>query len=289
MQTPAEQEAARMQQNMGILKFLKEQELAQREHELKQQTLDETRRYHDILGGYYGALSHKAYGGAGASTSSVPGFDLSEYPEIKSVKERNDYSATLKGSNMALKSLEDIKKTFDKLKGITKENVFSPTGSVIPGINTAKDYTSRVFGDRFKTLNQEVTVRTRLESQFARLEPVLEKGLKGSAAGEQLLKRFHDLKVYFSSNQPMNIIEDRLSELLQEVQETRDLAKWSLKTGRHIDALPKDDRETPNEVAEKAIEVSPQEQSYVISKVKAIKPGLSDAAILEAKRRLGGS
>jgi len=32
MQTPAEQEAARMQQNMGILKFLKEQELAQLEH-----------------------------------------------------------------------------------------------------------------------------------------------------------------------------------------------------------------------------------------------------------------
>jgi|SRR5215813_11265657 len=283
--TPAEKEQEEFQKQAFLMNALSKQQAHADEMRYKKSVLDEQRRYHDILGKKYAIKSAVEATEPTPPTSSVlPGVDLSQYPEIKSTKERNDYASTLKGSNMAFNALSNIKNDLDKLKDTTKGNIFSPMGSAIPGINKVKEVASRVILN--KELQEEVMLRKRLESQFARLEPVLEKGLKGSAAGEQTLKRFHDLKVYFDSGQPINIIEDRLQELLHEIGETRDVAKLSLLSGRHIDSIPKDYRESIQEV-EQQKEMGPSVgNAEIISKVKAIKPGLSDAAILEAQRRL---
>lgn len=266
---------------------------------------EEMKRLHDAQIEHYGALnqhykSHDDYraqklaeeNSSAESSTPVAGFDLAEYPEIKTTKERNDYAAVLRGSSLAFRALSNIKKDVNKLEKITGDNIFAPTGSIVPGINTVKDVAARVGNATFpdskfvKSLNEESVLRKRLESEFARLEPVLERGLKGSAAGEQLLKRFHNLGVYFNSGQPMNAIKDRLDELMKEVEETIKLAKWSLRTGRHIDALPIDSRENPEEFSESLFEESPQERISAISIVKRVNPGISDAAIVEAQRRL---
>lgn len=282
MQTPDEMEEANYKKNADLLQFLSKQAEVQQQAEYRNAHLAEQRRYHDILakGAAQKAASKTAKDAA--QEISVPGLDLSQYPAMKTAKERNAYGSVLQGSNMALRSLKNVKGTFDSLKEKTKNNIFAPMGSVVPGVNPAKDYLARLSSG--ENAKDEMLLRKRLESQFARLEPVLEKGLKGTAAGEQLLKRFHNLQVYFNSDQPMELIEDKLTEIIKETQETINVSKLSLATGRHIDIIPGREEEAPPEPA--AAQATPEND--IISKVKSVNPALSQEAIMEAQRRLSG-
>jgi hypothetical protein len=222
-------------ENFTLMDYLEKQKKNQDEMAFEREKLEETKRHNNMLGDYY-KRSGKGNGG-GSSSSDGP---YSEYPSIVSRKSVAEYESTLKGSNMALGSLGEIKKDFNKFKTITKDNWVAPTGSDIPFSRQTKDYLGR--RNLTQGLKDEYIARKGLESKFARLEPVLEKGLKGSAAGEQLLKRFHNLQVYLNSDQPMDVIEDRLNDIISELSNVRDTTQLSLKYGKHIPYIPLDEQ-----------------------------------------------
>lgn len=206
---------------------------------LAREKFEEDKRYNrEILN-----LKRSAMNPSVSGDSLESGY-FSQFAPMKSAAERNRYAKTLHGTIFTKKALDNINKDFTKFEEITKDNALLPTASLLPGANKMKDAALRVGmslspdSKNIKALNEEVTLRKRLQSEFSRLEPILENALKGGVADAQLLRRFHELGVYMSSNQPMNIIRDRLDELMEEVSQTQDIAEASLKTGRHVKSLP---------------------------------------------------
>jgi hypothetical protein len=163
--------------------------------------------------------------------------DVSNFPAIPTKGAQSKISNQLTGFNRAFREIEHIKKEFDELLDSTKENFFSPIpgGSLLGGIpNKAKDIANVV------SPSDEVAMRELLFARLEKLQPVLESSLKGSAAGEAMMKRFHDKKAFPDRRQAPNVLAKNINTIFSELQKEKKLAEYSLKSGRIISDLPEE-------------------------------------------------
>jgi|GEM_PF-5790209 hypothetical protein len=248
------------QQEEALYRQQREQEMQRRYNEsmaFKRRQLEEMTPYQkahiDILKGKSEAKKSNIKDFVDTATGSL---DVSEYPIIETVNQKNMYAKDFKSWSEVSRDLESINKDVEELKEISQGNLFSPLGSVAgEAPNIAKDYLARLgtaispSSPSVKRLNKESIVRNRLVSKISQIEPLLERSSKGGAPDAQLLKRFHELKVYLGSNQPINVVEDKLRELLRKSHENKETAHLSLKSGRQIDFLPTEEtaKESPDE------------------------------------------
>lgn len=177
----------------------------------------------------------------------------------------------------AKRQLEAFKKTYSQLKEVTEKNLFRTHGA-LPGINKAKSFFAKRAGEHLPGLAEENVLRSRLNSQAARLELLLENVESNKAPGEQMIKRFHNDEVYFSpDNQPPEVIEDRIQDLTNELNnvEASTLRRKSSIGGKPSSNVYDEDIEVPNgNIEEENIEV-PRKKST----------GISEAA-MEAARNI---
>jgi hypothetical protein len=194
-------------------------------------------RYLGMMSGRYGQKGSGAED-AGPKVALVNGkpIDLSGYAPIETGTQKNLYAKESKFWDHAYNQLKSIKPSLEKMKEVTEESTFAPFGSTFGHYpNVAKDYVAKVVGD--KKLNEEMILRKGLISKFERLSPVLEKATKGGSPDVQLMKRFNDFKVYLTGDDPINVIEDRFNELLNEALDRKQSANLSVSTGLQINTL----------------------------------------------------
>jgi hypothetical protein len=242
------EENAVMNRNYTLMKQQQEMQRHAEQMAIQRMNIEEQRRNHSAshalerekLKYLKDKLAAKEGGLGGVIKTEHGDIDLSQYPAIQTAAQKTLYAKKYDVFSNVTNDLNRIKETFNELSNATKDNVFAPLGSVVGSIpNTTKDLLARTAGDTElgKKLRKESMLRQGLESQFARLEPILERGLKGAAPDAQLLKRFHETKVYLRSSQPAYIIKDRLNELLKEAKSLQDSSRLSLLTGRQIPRL----------------------------------------------------
>jgi hypothetical protein len=265
---------------------------------LKKQKLDyelEVKKAKTLESYYSGKLKGKG-GNAidGVLKTEYGDIDLSQYPTMSSQATKTLYAKKYAGLSNVSKDLSKIKGSLNNLTKITKDNVISPLGSTLGSYpNMVKDYIGKMDSDTdfIKDIKKETLLRQSLESQFARLEPVLERMAKEGVPGEQLLTRFHELKVYLNSAQPAYIIRDRVNELSEDIDSQMQAAKLSLLTGRQIPHLPKQEEKEESfaqdaeAVKADAVEQSlaPEAKQALISDAKSKFPFLTERGYDDAK------
>ncbi len=160
--------------------------------------------------------------------------DVSGFPELPKAG-KTQISKNLNGLNAASREINEIKKEFEELMEATKDDFFSPLpgGSLLGGLpNRIKDKSNVVSPD------QNIVKRNILFSRMERLQPALERALKGSPPGEALMARFHESKVYPNANDAPNVLAGKINSMWEDINRDRTLSELSLKTGRQISNLP---------------------------------------------------
>jgi len=268
MKTIDEQEKEKYYQNLMALAHLDKQQEARRRNDLQLDKLEEYGRHNRAM---------EARGGARGGGDSYKAETLAEKIRHNKVMEgkggkegtlSSKLETRLANINTARRQLESFKNTHNQLKAATEKNLFRTYGA-IPGINKVKGFIATRAGEHLPGLSKENVLRSRLISQAARLEPVLERIETDKAPGEQMLKRFHESKVYFSpDDQSPEVIEDRIKDLTNEL----DNVEASILGG-------KSSRNVPNEdIEEEDIEVPRQKST-----------GVSEAAMEAARNILSKS
>lgn len=171
----------------------------------------------------------------------------------------------------AKRQLKSFSESFDEFEGLTKNNIFSPVGSV-PGVNAAKKLLSKRAPGLFKETAKENVVRSRLVSKATRLEPILEALESQKAPGEQMLKRFHNLEVYFGLEQPADVIRDKIEDVMNELENT----ERSIRGGEYV----------PRSTQKKAPNFSPEALKEAQRQLQSEQGGFSKEALEAAKREL---
>jgi hypothetical protein len=243
------EENAVMNRNYTLMKQQQEMQRHAEDMNLKYMEAEDRRKHREMTRAISQERNNYLKGKAGGANvnngviqTEHGNIDLSQYPAIQTAAQKTLYAKKYDNYSVVTKDLDNIKRTFDELTSSTKDNIFAPVGSIFGGIpNSTKDILGRVAGDTElgKKVRKENMLRQSLESQFARLEPVLEKSAKGGAPDARLLQRFHDLKVYMNSSQPAYILKDRINELMEDTKSLQGAAQLSLLTGRQIPLLPK--------------------------------------------------
>lgn len=288
-QTPQEMdaiEAARQShefdQNLKIMQHLGQQDVMRRQEEHRKDVLNEQKRYHDLMGARRGG---RGQGGQASEMQDrdYPDFDFSRFPSFESKAARGKYETAFTTTSGISRELKEARKNIEKLESISKDNVFSPLGSSVSSANKVKDYLNK-SGMANKNIQKEVILRNKIVSQLMSLEPTLEKGSKGAAPGESLLRRFHDFGVYFAGGDlPMNILKEKVNDLVRRTDYTNALFRKSLQRNQLIDYLPGFDEEEPG-VKESTADDS---QNQLVERLKNEYPalkGLNKEDVLRAYR-----
>lgn len=229
MRTPDELEQENMASNMNVLKFLSAKAQAEQENAHRNAVLAEQRRYHDVMSSQRAQALAARNQAMANKESMVNDETLARHPLIKTSKERNMYATRLKEATEArgliLKSLENL----NELEKLNEGNPIDPTGSLLPGANQLSNVMTRYS----KKGRKQFGIRNRLNSDFSKLEILLERTLKGGVPDAQTIKRLHEEKVYPGMGQPIELNRQKLEEVLKEVDGKISDANFSLVTGRH--------------------------------------------------------
>lgn len=210
------------QENLAMLGRQDKLEEQALRHAMQQQKMAETERYHNAL------ISDRRARTA-MKTENSSGLTKNEH---------NMYSKDYKFNKEALKKMSSIQKDLSVFKNETSNNAFAPFGSSLGKYpNLAKEELSKIGSaispdkDWVKALNKEYKLKNNLFSKMKLLEPVLERASKGGQPDVSLMNRFEKLKVLFSEDQPLEVLEEKFNEIMKHVEENMLDAENVLKTG----------------------------------------------------------
>lgn len=215
-------EDAAREENARLLEAHNKQMQQQQLLSMKQQQMNETARYHNA---------------SLAQRREIASAKLNQGQGLTKVQ-HNLYTKDYKNNKEALHKISSIEKDMSTLKQSTSKNVFAPFGSSLGKYpNIAKEEMSKIGsavapGKKWvKELNQEYKLRNNLLSKMKLLEPVLERASKGGQPDVSLMNRFEKLKVLFSEDQPLEVLEEKFIDIKKQVERNMLEAETVLKTG----------------------------------------------------------
>ena len=167
----------------------------------------------------------------------------------------------------ARKQLNSIEKTFNALKSKSEGNIFTPFGAM-PGANSFKGMISRRAGSAFPEILKEHVLTSRLHSKAKRIQALLEGIETGKTPGEQLMKKFDKELIYIDLRQPKEVIEDRIKDIHNELNNTeKSILRGSSPISEILDEDTDDDDVTVSEkrdppaLSHKEIEKAAEEEA----------------------------
>jgi hypothetical protein len=289
---------AQMQQQMLQYRALKEKEMMEhRERELEERSrhnkeMEALRGERSQMTPYQSEmlkLRQKEVGDKEVPAMTEEGHDLSEYSPLDGKKAFNDMRTIKTNSGDTLRELDHINKLMDEFTKLTKDNKtdpFSPYASKIT--NSVKDLAA-YYGDSKKEnvqkLKKERDLRRRLFSAIEYFNVKTEQKAKKGNLGEGMVKYFEKKKILPNTDEGKDVLLGKLKDLRQEINNSHESAKLSLKYKRHIDpsevpafmgmtrGIKKEasPMEAPVEAAETP-QVSPEQQKAAIqAQIEAVK------------------
>jgi hypothetical protein len=298
------QNTASRSENASLIEYMRklehdQNEMARRKKEredmmaYRNAQLNETKRYHDM---HFSNMSEKQAAKAskpGAPVDYLPlpskdgkniALDLTGYPAMNRQSE-NQVAKEYRELVNLRKSINDIRETKDKLKKVSEENLFSPTGSIF-GEKPA-EYKERAanIGNALgwktqgnKNLNDEARLRNLLNSQLEVLQVTAEKSKSGKSPTDRLMQRFVDHKVLPTIDNVMQDIDNKINWMDNEAKGKEDAYGLSLKTKRHIYDLPEELKEVEEGVPENTqkSEANMQSNDANVATIRQMFPDFAD-------------
>jgi hypothetical protein len=200
---------------------LEEQRAWQRKHAEAQ--LGESRRYHDLIAQKNNPAMNVNIGGLGEN-----------FIPIASKSERAGYVKDKKSSGEILQELSSIKEDYDKFRKTAKDDLIDPMTPY--GIGTAANATKDLFGyfTNSKNLRDETSKRKALEAKLGKFAVELERKIKGGVLSEGMVKRFENKGLLPALSDAPDVFEEKLNNLMQEMNERYKASEASLRYGVHI-------------------------------------------------------
>jgi hypothetical protein len=153
---------------------------------------------------------------------------------IASKSERAGYVKDKKSSGEILQELSSIKEDYDKFRKTAKDDLIDPMTPY--GIGTAANATKDLFGyfTNSKNLRDETSKRKALEAKLGKFAVELERKIKGGVLSEGMVKRFENKGLLPALNDAPDVFEEKLNNLMQEMNERYKASEASLRYGVHI-------------------------------------------------------
>lgn len=184
--------------------------------------LGEQKRYHNLMDDFR----------KGNNPAALP--LTNNFIPIESKAERLMYSKDKKSSGEILKELSSIKKDYEDFRKISQKDVIDPMTPYGIGktANATKDFFGYFTGN--KELRGETSKRKALDAKLGKFAVELERKIKGGVLSEGMVKRFENKGLLPSLSDAPDVFEEKLGNLMKEMQERQDASTASLKYGVHI-------------------------------------------------------
>ena len=200
-------------------------------HQLEEDKLAESRRYHDLISDYQNAKLN-------AQNQSAVSPLGDNFAPIESKTERTGYSKLKQSTGEVLGDLQEIKKQFTALQDITKDDLVNPMNPYIGSYaNKAKDlftYFSKDSTDNGKLEREKSIKRKAFEAEVNKFQVEFERKLKGGVLGKGIIEIFDKKKMLPSVGDAPDVFAQKLEDLEKMISNRYEAADISLRYNTHI-------------------------------------------------------
>lgn len=179
--------------------------------------------------------------GVESPTHTEEGIDISQYASISDKGTLNRYNKEKQGTAKVLKQLKEIKKLDGDYQKLTEGSLINPSNPYIGKLaNKAKDAAGYAFpgtAENPSQLRKETVLRQRINSKLEAFTLHAEKEMKGGVLGPGIIKRFKEMGIFPTLDEPADIRNRKLSDMEKELEDLHGAADSSIKYKRQIDPL----------------------------------------------------
>jgi hypothetical protein len=201
--------------------------------------LAETKRYHDLN---YSLQEAKANAKQASSVSPLG----NNFAPIESKPERANYSKLKQSTGEILGDLQTIKKEFDGLQELTKNDLINPMNPYVGSYaNKTKDFISYLgkdSTDKNAIAEREKSVKRKaFEAEVHKFQVEFERKLKGGVLGKGIIEIFDKKKMLPSVGDAPDIFNQKLQDLNEMISNRYEAADNSLRYNTHISPYDMDE------------------------------------------------
>lgn len=179
--------------------------------------------------------------GVEAPQYTEEGIDISGYAPIADKGTLNRYNKEKQGTAKVLKQLKEIKNLDEEYQKLTEGSLINPSNPYIGKYATkAKDVLGYAFpgiADTPSQLRKETVLRQRINSKLEAFTLHAEKEMKGGVLGPGIIKRFKEMGIFPTLEEPADIRNKKISDMEKELEDLHGAASSSIKYKRQIDPL----------------------------------------------------